>query len=202
MTGKIMRSILIVTVTVLTAGLFIVSGFLYEYFGEMRTEQLKDELALAAAGTEKFGTEYLSSLDSDRFRVTWVSLDGSILYDTEVDTAQMDNHLDREEITEALETGTGSSARYSSTLTEKTLYEAVRLSDGTVLRISVSQTSATLLVLGMLQPIVFIVVIAIVLSAIFAYRMAKRITEPLNRKTIPTKSFLRFSAVSINFTEK
>ncbi|MBQ3205238.1 MAG: GHKL domain-containing protein, partial [Peptococcaceae bacterium] len=81
---------------------------------------------------------------------------------------------------EALISGTGSSTRQSSTLTEQTIYEATRLDDGSILRISVSRATALLLVFGMLQPLAIVLVIAIALSAWLAHRMAKRVVEPLN----------------------
>ncbi len=181
MTGRILRSILTVAVSVLIASLIVATGFLYSYFGEIQVNQLKDELSLAAAATEKLGADYLSQLDSDRYRITWISADGTVLYDTQVSANEMENHLDREEIKEALESGKGSSLRRSATLSENTLYEAVLLSDGTVLRISVSQATAAALILGMLQPVIIIIFASVILSAAAANRMAKRITEPLNK---------------------
>ena len=180
MTGKILRSILSVAVVILIAVLGLVTGFLYTYFGDVQVSRLKDELSLAAVATETLGEGYLEKLNFDRYRVTWVSADGTVVYDTQADAAQMDNHADREEIREALQNGTGSSSRNSATLMEHTLYEAVRLSDGTVLRMSVSQASAAALVIGMLHPIAAILIVAIFLSALAANRMAKKITKPLN----------------------
>lgn len=180
MTGKILRSILTVTVTILVVCLIFVTGFLYSYFSGMQIDQLKGELSLAAIATEELGTEYLTKLSSNSYRITWIANDGTVLYDTRVDAQTMENHSDREEFAEALEGGRGSSERLSVTLTENTLYEAMRLSDGTVLRISVSRASVTALALGMLHPIVLIIIAAVILSAVMAHRMAKHITEPLN----------------------
>lgn len=180
MTGKILRSILTVTVTILVVSLIFVTGFLYSYFSGMQIDQLKGELSLAAIATEELGTEYLTKLSSNSYRITWIANDGTVLYDTRVDAQAMENHSDREEFAEALEGGRGSSERLSVTLTENTLYEAMRLSDGTVLRISVSRASVTALALGMLHPIVLIIIAAVILSAVMAHRMAKHITEPLN----------------------
>ena len=102
MTGKIFRSILSVTATVLLIGFVVVTGFLYDYFEDIQVKQLKDELSLSATATEQLGIEYLSKLDADRCRITWVAADGSVLYDTQVDAENMENHMDREEIKEAL----------------------------------------------------------------------------------------------------
>ena len=181
MTSKIFRSTLSVAIVVLMASLVIVTGVLYQYFGDMQRNQLKDELTLASHATEALGETYLTNVDSDRYRLTWVDEDGTVLFDSHADSSSMENHADREEIREAMFSGKGSSVRNSSTLTQQTIYEAARLDDGSVLRISVSRATALLLVLGLLQPMAFVLVIAIVLSAWLARRMAKRVVEPLNQ---------------------
>ncbi len=180
MTSKIMKSILSVAIAVLMASLTIITGILYPYFGSVQESQLKDELSLAASATQQLGKGYLEKLNADRYRLTWVNADGTVIYDSHVDAQTMENHAEREEIREALASGTGSSTRQSSTLTEQTIYEATRLNDGSVLRVSVSRATMLVLVLGMLQPIAIVLVIAIVLSAWLAHRMAKTIVAPLN----------------------
>ena len=181
MTSKILKSILTVATVVLLASLLIITGVLYQYFGNIQKSQLKDELNLAAKATEQLGESYLNSLDSKQYRMTWIDSDGEILFDSHVSADDMENHADREEIKEALETGNGSSVRHSNTLTEKTIYEAMRLSDGTVLRISVSSANAIALIIGMIQPIAFVGIIAIILSIYLAKAMAKQVVEPLNK---------------------
>ena len=181
MTSKIFKSILSVATAVLLASLVIITGVLYRYFGDVQEAQLKDELSLAASAAEQLGEDYLAGLDYDRYRLTWVDADGNVVFDSHADKSAMENHADREEIKEALAYGTGSSMRQSATLTEQTIYEATRLEDGSVLRISVSRATAFVLVLGMVQPIAIVLVIAIILSALLASRMAKQIVEPLNR---------------------
>ncbi len=181
MTSKIFRSTVLVAVIVLLCSLGIVMGVLYSHFTGVQVQQLKDELSLAVTGTEQYGNAFLENVETDRFRVTWIDTDGTVLFDTQVDQTTMENHAEREEIQEAFTTGFGSAVRNSSTLTEQTYYEAQRLQDGTVLRISTNQESAWALMMGMLWPIVLIVVLAICLSAILAGRMSKNIVEPLNQ---------------------
>ena len=181
MTSKIFKSIIAAVVAVLIATLAINLGALYPYFNQLQQTQLKDELHLAASAVQEIGVRYLDDLDMGRYRLTWVAADGTVLFDNQADAAAMENHADRAEIREALLTGSGSSTRQSATLTEQTIYEAVRLSDGSVLRISVSRATAVLLLLGMLQPICIVLVIAIAISAWIAHRIAKRVVEPLNR---------------------
>ena len=181
MTSKIFRSTVLVAVIVLLCSLGVVMGVLHNHFTQVQVEQLKDELSLAVTGTEQYGNAFLENVEADRFRVTWVDTDGTVLFDTQADQTIMENHADREEIREALASGTGSSTRQSSTLTEQTIYKAMRLNDGSVLRISVSRATALVLVLGLLQPIVIVLVITTALSAWLAHRMAKRVVGPLNK---------------------
>jgi len=181
MTSKIFKSILSVAVAVLMASLIVIIGVLYPYFCGVQESQLKDELSLAAEAVQQLGEGYLENLDSDRYRLTWVTADGTVIFDSHADVTTMENHAGREEIKESLVSGTGSSTRQSSTLTEQTIYEATRLNDGSVLRISVSRATALVLVLGMLQPIAIVLVIAIALSAWLAHHMAKKVVEPLNK---------------------
>ncbi len=181
MTSKIFRSIFVTAIVVLATTLAVITTFLYDYFTDIQINQLKDELSIASVATERSGEAYLNNIKSDNFRLTWVASDGMVLFDSQADKTAMDNHLDREEIAEAFETGKGSSSRHSATLTEETLYEAVLLSDGTVLRISVNRASGLTLLLGMLYPIIIVVIIAIIISAVLAHKMSIKIIEPLNR---------------------
>ena len=181
MTSKIFRSTVFVAVVVLLCSLGVVMGVLYNHFTGVQVQQLKNELSLAVTGTEQYGNAFLENVEAGRFRVTWIDADGTVLFDTQVDQTTMENHANREEIREAFETGRGSSVRNSATLTEQTYYEAQRLQDGTVLRISTNQESAWALMMDMLWPVILIVILAIGLSAILANRMAKNIVEPLNK---------------------
>lgn len=181
MKKKIFRSIIAVAMVVLAASFFIASSFLYSYFNKSQINRLQEELSLAAAGVDKLGTGYFDSYNSSVFRFTLVSDDGSVLYDSQADEQQMENHLDREEISGALANGSGSSARYSATLTEKTLYEAVRLQNGSVLRISVSQATVASLVLSMLPAACVIVLISVAVALVLSGKMAKSIVQPLDR---------------------
>ena len=181
MTSKIFRSTVFVAALVLLSSLSVILGVLYNHFTDVQVAQLKDELSLAVTGTEQYGNAFLENVEADRFRVTWIDKDGTVLFDTQADQSAMENHADREEIREAMETGTGSAVRNSSTMTEQTYYEARRLYDGTVLRVSANQASAWALMIDLLWPIVLIAVLAIGLSALLARRMAKIIMGPLNR---------------------
>lgn len=180
MTKKIFKSILIVAGTVLLASIVIIMGCLYEYFSNIQKDKLADELDIAASAVELYGTDYLKNIDSERYRITWIQADGKVIYDTQAGANSMENHADRQEVKQALAEGEGSSSRYSDTLMEKTSYYARLLDDGSVLRVSTTYATAGLLVLGMLQPILVVLIAALVLSGILARRISKRIVEPMN----------------------
>ena len=180
MTKKIFQSILLVAGCVLLASLLIIMGFLYDYFGGVEENQLRDELSLAAAAVEDGGTDYLSQLTADRYRLTWIAADGSVLYDTRTDAESLENHASRAEVSQALTTGTGESTRYSSTLMEKTMYYAQRLADGTVLRISISRATVGMIAVGMIQPLLIVLIVALIFSGLLARRLSRRIVDPLN----------------------
>lgn len=181
MTKRIFRATLLVGVAVLIASLTLVMGALYSYFGRVQESQLRDELSLAAVGVEQNGMDYLRKLESDQYRITWLCADGAVLYDTRADAESMENHAQRQEVQQALATGEGESSRYSDTLLQKTVYYAKRLPDGTVLRLSAIRVTTGVLVLNMLQPILLVLAVALILSGVLASRLARRITEPLNR---------------------
>ena len=180
MNKKIFRAIIAVAGAVLLASLLVIMASLYGYFGGVQEDQLRDELSLAAVSVEDSGEDYLRQVSSDRFRLTWIAGDGTVLYDTRADGESMENHGDRAEVKQALAQGEGESIRYSSTLLRQTAYCAKRLSDGTVLRISVSRATAGVLALGMFQPILLVLIVALILSALLAGRLSRRIVEPLN----------------------
>lgn len=180
MTKKIFQSILLVAGCVLLASLLIIMGFLYDYFGGVEENQLRDELSLASAAVEDGGTDYLARLTADRYRLTWIAADGSVIYDTKTDAESLENHASRAEVSQALTTGTGESTRYSSTLMEKTMYYAQRLDDGTVLRISISRATVGMIAVGMIQPLLIVLIVALILSGLLARRLSRRIVDPLN----------------------
>ena len=180
MTSKIFKSIVTVAAAILCCGLLFVMGVLLGYANDIQAMQLRDELSIAAAGTEQAGLNFLESLDGSHYRITWIQPDGSVKFDTHAQTAQMENHLQREEIQQALGYGSGSAVRRSNTLLEKRIYEAKRLSDGSVLRISASQKTLWVLLSGMVQPVCIVIILAIALSAFLATRVSRKIVEPIN----------------------
>ena len=180
MTEKIFRSIILTAVIVLIGCFIAVGTVQYGYFTNLQRQELTAELNLAAPSVERDGLDYLESLEDTASRVTWVAADGRVLFDSDASADEMDNHADRSEIAEALETGSGESERYSATMTEKTLYMARRLSDGSVLRVSSAFYTILTVALGSMQALFAILLAAIAVSVLLARRLSRRIITPLN----------------------
>ena len=180
MTKRIFRAICIVALSVFVASILLFLLVLYNYFTGVQWDQLRMQTELCAQGVTNEGLAYFDGLPVNHYRITWIAADGQVLYDSKTDSEEMENHLEREEIREALKDGWGESSRYSSTLMERSLYAAKCLPDGTVVRLSVAQSTILTLSLGMTQPILFILTIAVVLSLILAAGLSKRIVKPLN----------------------
>lgn len=183
MTKKIFRSIIFGSVITLLVSFVFIMGILYEYFNNQLLSELRNEATLAELGVEEYGVDYLENIDLEN-RVTWIDKDGTVLYDTTVDAAKLENHSDREEFKEAVENGSGSSQRYSDTLAEKIVYYALKLDDGTVIRISSEQYSAWALIASMLDPLIFVFVIIVIISILLANLLSKKIVKPLNEMNI------------------
>lgn len=180
MTKKIFKSTVLVSASVLILGIAFVLGILYQYFGKQLDTELAREASYLAYGVEQQGEEYLQQLKNTDSRITYIGEDGTVIYDNEADAAEMENHKDREEFQEALATGAGEAQRMSSTLSEKTVYYAKRLSDNSVLRVSSTQYSAFALVLQLIQPVLCIIFVMLILAGVFASKIAGKIVEPIN----------------------
>lgn len=172
MTKKIFRGSLLASAVILAVSFAIVLTCLYNYFSALQEKQLRLELDLAVRGMETAGAVWLEGPAPQDLRITWVEADGAVRYDSQAPAEGLPNHRDRAEIRQALETGTGYSARFSDTLTKKTINCAARLSDGTVLRVSAQRLTALALTIAMLQPICILALTAIILSAVLASRTA------------------------------
>lgn len=179
MRRKIFHSIFVVALVVLLASIGIAASFLYNYYNVSQVSQLKAELSLVANTVNEIGIEYFENFNSSVFRFTVVSADGNVLYDTQANANEMENHAEREEIMEAFRDGTGSSVRNSDTLMKKTYYEAILLEGGEVLRISVNQFTIGALIISMLPVIIAIMLVAAVVAFMLSHTMAQKITNPL-----------------------
>ena len=180
MTKKTFKSIMFVCALVLAVGLAAVMGILYSNFdGQMRKE-LSKEAAYLAYGVEQQGLDYLKNIKDKSARITYIDQDGTVLFDNKADVSEMKNHSDRTEFQKAEKYGAGESSRYSDTLSEKTIYYALRLKDSTVLRVSSTQDSVLALVENLIFPLCELLCLMLILSGIMASAISKRIVKPIN----------------------
>ena len=180
MTKRIFRSILAVSLAVLLASSLLIVGVLHGYFQDSVLADLTIRTAYIAHGIENEGIVYLEEDLPGGCRITLVDTDGTVLYDNREDPAQMENHADREEIHEAAMLGQGRAVRHSDTLSEKTIYYALRLSDGTILRVSDTEYSVWRLVIQAMQPMALVLVLAFVLALVLASRVSRQLVQPIN----------------------
>ena len=180
MNKKIFRSSLTVALVVLLSTVTLILGILYNFFESQLKIELKSEANYLSHAIENEGLDFFEDFESRDKRVTLIASNGVVLADTTADVSKLDNHADRDEVKQALENGTGMSSRYSDTLTEKTIYYAVKLSNGNILRVSTTQYSVMTILLSILQPIVIVIIIALILSFALSSRVSKSIIKPIN----------------------
>lgn len=180
MHNKIFRSSMLVTLLVLLSSIVLIMGILYDYFESQLINELKREAAYISIAIENEGIEYLDSIENENERITLIAPDGTVIADTVADTDVLENHIDREEVKEAMQNGSGTSSRYSDTLTEKIVYYALEMKDGNILRISARHYTVFTILFGLLQPIMIVVFISILLSLWLCHRVSVKIVEPIN----------------------
>lgn len=179
MTKRIFRAIFNVSLLILIASTFILVAFVGDYNSDQTKEAMHADAVYIAKAMETEGISYLEQLPKQSQRITWIDADGTVLFDSYADVSQMENHGEREEVVEALKTGRGESTRYSTTLAEKTENYAIKLSDGTILRLSVTSLSALSIFLSMTQLLALVLVIALILAGFLASKTSKSIVKPL-----------------------
>ena len=180
MTNKIFRSVFFTSVLTLAAGLVLAFGVLFGAFEDRIEKELKSEAGYIAYSVENGDTDFFSKFSGSDKRVTLIAANGDVIADTQAAASDMDNHADREEVKDALKYGSGTKVRYSVTLTEKTIYYAQRLSDGNVLRVSTTQYTIVTIILGLMQPMIIVLVIAMALSFFLSSKVSKKLIQPIN----------------------
>ncbi len=187
MNKKIFRSSLLTVCLVLAAAIALIMGLLFHFFERRIQTELANEAGFLAQALENEGIGYFDGFDNKNNRlagnnrITWIDKNGTVLFDSRADASQMDNHADRDEIKTAMKEGKGMSTRYSKTLTEKTMNYAIRLSDGSILRVSTEQYTVITILMGMLQPVLFIIFVALIMTLVLSVRVSRAIIEPINR---------------------
>ncbi len=180
MKKRIFRNTMLVMFFVVALCGVLILGVLYDHFTDELQDELINEATYITQGVEANGIDYLNQLEKIDTRITWVDTDGTVLYDNKVDASTMENHGDRQEIKVAMTSSKGKSIRYSNTLAEKTIYYAVRIADGSVIRVSNTQSSVVQILKEMLRPVIVVLLMAFALAGVLAYRVAKQIMAPLD----------------------
>ena len=180
MTKRIFHSIISVAAAVLLASVLIIFGVFYSGFSDDRLFQLQSQAKTVSVGILLSGTDYLESIEAKDYRITYISSEGEVLFDSEGDFSEMENHLEREEIKKAAESGNGESRRYSETFSEVYIYYAEKLPDGSFIRLSITRDSVFALFIKAALPSILIIFFALFLSVFVAKRLSKKIVEPLN----------------------
>lgn len=181
MKKKLFKSILISMIATLTICMALMIFVLNSNFKNIEITQLSKQATLVGDALEDYGEDYLKNLDDDDYRITWIDSNGDVLYDTQVNSASMENHSSREEFKQAISEGEGSSIRYSETVLQQNIYYATKLDDGTVLRVAETYDTVLLLTLRLATPILWIYILAIAISSLLANYLAKRIAQPINK---------------------
>ena len=179
MTGKILRNSVLVAVSALLSCALLFFGVMYRNYEDQAFSRLRAEAAAVAQGLSTQGESYLDDFEPAD-RVTWVSPDGTVLYDSAAPAQELPSHTGREEIEQALETGEAEASRYSQTLLQRTYYYARRMTDSTVLRVSCTQSSLPAMLLMLLTPFLWVAAVVLIVCGIFSYRLARQITKPIN----------------------
>ena len=180
MFSKIFRSSFLTSMIVLLMSFFMIFAVLFEYFETQIFTELENEAEYISYSVISEGASYIDNFNGDGKRITLVDTDGTVIADTSANAEELGNHSERTEIKEANATGVGKSSRYSETLMKKTLYYAKKLDDGTILRVSTTQNSVILILLGLLYPMIIIIVLALILSLVLSNRVSKKIIKPIN----------------------
>lgn len=180
MKRKLNRRFFLVIVLAVCMTLALTAGICYEMF---RTQVMEDLAAcahlLASEGTVLPREEDV--LGQDGLRVTLIGPDGSVLYDTDAEAAQMESHLRRPEVQQAMQEGEGSAVRRSSTLGQNTFYYAVRTEDGNVLR-AAKDAHGILLVFAKALPAALLAsAVLIALGMVLSSRLSRSFVAPIER---------------------
>ena len=173
-----MLTMSLITIVVFALALTL---FMQKRLVDSTSEELASEARVVAASLNSSPSYVgmLRRLQQDDTRITLVGKDGDVLYDTDIDESKMEDHGDRPEIEEAFETGSGSSDRASSTLGEVMLYEAVRLADGSVVRLAKGEAGYLSVLWSLAGPVASLTAVGVVVSVAVARRESSRIIEPL-----------------------
>lgn len=181
MKKRIFWSILFSSFLTLILASVLLTAALYGNFSAEKKRDLAAECGYIAAAYRNSGIAWLAETgrESD-MRITLVAPDGTVLYDSFAYINTLDNHLGREEVAEAMRNGTGEATRMSDSIGEKTYYYALRLEDGSVLRVSQTVKNLFGIISGAFLPILLIVLMTVAGAAVTAHFLTKSVVAPVN----------------------
>lgn len=170
-------SIVITALIAFVIALALIVATMYSYFANVQRQQLRTETEMASLAVNSQQLRYLESLPKGDYRITWISANGQVLYDSEKESAELENHLAREEVKIALIRGYGESQRYSGTMLTRMLYSAQKLQDGSILRLSMPQHTVLKVIWDMGLPIGIILLLVICFSMIASAKETKKANQ-------------------------
>lgn len=185
MQKKIFRVMTAVVAISLAVFSLVIGGISYSFYKNAAQDELKAaaEIAVSSIGDNADFSQLEQNLkDALNYdvRLTYIESDGNVLYDSEADVSEMENHLDRKEVRQALENGTGEATRVSDTLDKTVYYYAVEY-DGGVLRFS-RERSNLLSIFILVVPIIICVAGAIfVVTTVVSIKLSESLIKPINR---------------------
>ena len=177
LTNRIFSLICVTALIVLAASLIMTVSGLYGYFSNILYDELESRTRTIARGVEKYGGSFLEDTEPGIHSIMWLDASGNVLFDTTDDSIDQD---EREAFIEARREGFGEGMRILPSLTEKNVYSACRLSDGSVILITERQLTFFSPILGFIQRIIIITAGAVLLSFLLARLFAARIVRPVN----------------------
>ena len=180
MSHKIFKSTFWVSIVIFVLTMGVTAALLFSFLESRTLDELREEANILSYGIEAQGQEYLNRINTDR-RVTLIRRDGTVLYDNKADPSTMENHSNREEVEEAVKSGSGHSIRKSETMMRETIYFAQKLDDGTILRVAVTQDSIWAILAKLIRPAVILFMATVLLSLFLSNMVTKNILSPLNR---------------------
>lgn len=186
MTKKINRGILFSSVLTLAACLVFFVGVQYQMYDDALKSSLESKAEIISRNADE---SELKTYEGIKERVTLISKDGKVLFDNKAKASEMGNHAKRKEVKNALKNGEGYDIRRSETLGVKTCYYALKLKDGNVLRVSEDAMSLLAVISGLFPAICAIAVMTVILAAVLADIISKKIVKPINNMNLDTPEY-------------
>lgn len=197
MTKRIFRSIFGVSFTILLFLAVTVTVLLYNYNYKIFRDRIRDEALLLSVCINESGNDFLASADSLNGRITLIDKDGQVIFDNYAHGSELENHEEREEFILAQMNGEGESFRYSKTFSELTNYYAVKLNDGSVIRVSDTHYTFLSLFVRLMPPIIVFVALSFILSLTLSSKIAKKIVKPINEMDLENPdSFTEYDEIA------